>query len=40
MKQKYIEPEMKIFEFEIVDVLTSSTPVTAPADDNDVPWEG
>ena len=36
--KKYIEPEFIISEFEMVDVLSSSTP-DIPGDDNDVVWE-
>ncbi len=35
--KKYIEPELMILEFEIADILSSSTP-DIPGDDNDVAW--
>lgn len=36
--KKYVMPKMEIIEFEIADVLSSSTP-NIPGDDNDVAWE-
>lgn len=37
--KKYIMPEIEILEFEMVDILTSSTFPSIPEDDNDVMWE-
>ena len=36
MKEKYLEPEVKLDEYEKVDILTASSDVQG--DDNDVPF--
>lgn len=37
--KRYVMPEIEIIEFEIADILSSSTLPGIPEDDNDVVWE-